>query len=237
MVLVFPRFDSSSGDGTMESKMSGPAALCALAVAMTYWAVPATAEVVIQAERAATRTEGGPMPGGGWNLWSNGSVGQPVRIAAPGTHQFVVRAWGSPAAGVWPEMALLVDGRAVKTVKVDRADPRDYQFTVDLAAGVHEVAAAFLNDAVIDTEDRNLYLQRITIRRPAGGTEPVLLTAKELAEATEAREREIVAQTQSAIEKHRKADATIRVVNAAGHPAAGAKVSVEQHFRESPGKS
>ncbi|HUT88469.1 MAG TPA: hypothetical protein VMY37_03145 [Thermoguttaceae bacterium] len=66
----------------LNRNMSRPAAFCALTVAMMYWPVPATAEVVIQAERAATRTEGGPMPGGRWNLWTGGSVGQPVRIAA-----------------------------------------------------------------------------------------------------------------------------------------------------------
>ena len=212
----------------LDRNMTGPAVFCGLTVAMMYGAVPAAAEIEIQAERAAIRSEGGPMPAGGWNLWSNGSVGQPVRIAAKGKHQVVVRAWGSPAAGVWPEMALLVDGRAVKTVTVERADPQDYQFTVDLTAGIHEIAAGFLNDAVIDKEDRNLYLQRITIRAPADGAEPALLTAEELAEAAEAREREIVGRTQSAIEKHRKADATIRVVDPGGSPVAGAKVSVEQ---------
>ena len=51
--------------------------------------------------------------------------GKAVRIGAAGTYQVVVRAWGSPAAGVWPEMALVVDGRAVKTVNVGRADPQD----------------------------------------------------------------------------------------------------------------
>jgi endo-1,4-beta-xylanase len=168
------------------------------------------------------------MSAGGWNLWTDGSVGQPVRIAAPASCRVVLRAWGSPAAGVWPEMALLVDGRAVDTVFVERADPQDCQFTVDLTAGIHEIAAAFLNDAVTDKEDRNLYLQRITIRAPAGGAEPALLTAEELAEAAEAREREIVAGTRPAIEKHRKTDATIRVVDAGGGPVAGAKVSVEQ---------
>ncbi len=212
----------------LDRNMRGPAVFYGLTVAMMCWAVPATAEVVIQAEQAAIRTEGGPMPDGGWSLWTGGSVGQPVRIAAPASYQVVVRAWGSPAAGVWPEMALLVDGRAVRTVTVDRADPQDYQFTVDLTAGIHEIAAGFLNDAVIDKEDRNLYLQRITIRAPADGAEPALLTAEELAEAAEAREREIVGQTQSAIEKHRKAAATIRVVDAGGSPVAGAKVSVEQ---------
>jgi hypothetical protein len=50
----------------------------------------------------------------------------------------------------------------------------------------------------------------------------------ELVEAAAAREREIVARTESAIEKHRKGEATIRVLDAAGRPLAGAKISVEQ---------
>ena len=88
--------------------------------------VPA-AEVVIKAESAAIRTEGGPSPGGGWNLWSNGRVGQPLRFATEGTYSIVVQAWGSPAAEVWPEMGFMIDGRVAKTVTVDRDEPADYR--------------------------------------------------------------------------------------------------------------
>ena len=194
--------------------------------------VQTEAALVIQAENAAIRTEGGPNPGGGWNLWSNGRVGQSIRVAAAGKYQITVRAWGSPAAGVWPEMALLVDCRAVKTVSVGGAQRADYRFDVDLTAGIHEVAAAFLNDAVIGKEDRNLYLERFTIIPPSGAAEPVLVNKQELAQAAEKREREIVADTQSAIEKNRKADATIRVVDAAGQAMPGIKVSIEQTAHE-----
>lgn len=194
-----------------------------------FWsAAPLSAELVIEAGKAAVRTEGGPMPGGAWNLWTNGRVGQPLRFAAAGTYSVVVRAWGSPAAGVWPEMALMVDGRAVKTVTVRRAEPADYPFTVDLTAGVHEIAAAFLNDAMIGKEDRNLYLQRFTISPPTGAAEPALVARHELAELAEKREQEIMAATDAAIEKHRKADAKIRIVDANGRPMPGVKVSAEQ---------
>ena len=56
----------------------------------------ARAELVIQAAKTATRTEGGPMADGAWNLWSNGRVGQPIRVAAAGTYHVVIRAWGQP---------------------------------------------------------------------------------------------------------------------------------------------
>jgi endo-1,4-beta-xylanase len=188
----------------------------------------AQADWVIQAEQAAVRTEGGPNAGGGWNLWSNGRVGQPLRFAAPGTYAVVVRAWGSPAGGVWPEMALLVDGKVIQTVTVGRPTPEDHRFDVDLAAGVHEIAAAFLNDAVVGQEDRNLYLDRLTISPPPGAVAPVVADQRELALAAEQREQQVVAATQAAIEKHRKTDAVIRILDPSGRPVPGVKVSVEQ---------
>lgn len=205
----------------------GVTVILASAATVLAWNT-AHADVVIPAETATLRTEGGPAAGGGWNLWTNGHVGEPMRIATAGQYRVVVRAWGSPAGGVWPEMALLVDGRAVTTVSVDQAEARDYAFQVNLSAGDHELAAAFLNDALVGDEDRNLYLARITIVPPPGATAPTILTLEEIAEAAEAREREVVANTGAAIEKNRKAEATVRVIDAAGRPVPGARLTVEQ---------
>ncbi len=205
-----------------------------IVLTVLFVALPSTAraELVIQASKAATRTEGGPMPDGAWNLWSNGSVGQPIRVATAGTYRVAIRAWGRPAANVWPEMALMVDGRIAKSITVDRGEPADYRFEAELAAGIHEIAAAFLNDAVVGREDRNLYLDYLKVIPPAGAVEPVLVAKAELAEAAEDREREIVAATDAAIEKHRKADATIRLVDAEGEPVSGVQVKVEQTDHE-----
>jgi endo-1,4-beta-xylanase len=192
----------------------------------------APAATVIEAEKAAVRTEGGPNPGGGWNLWSNGRVGQSVVATAAGKYQVVIRAWGSPAGGVWPEMALLVDGLAAGTVTVGSAERADYRFEVDLTPGAHEIAADFLNDAVIGKEDRNLYLVGITIVPPAGGAPPVLADEKDLFAAAEKRENEIVAATQPAIEKNRKSDAIILVVDSAGKSIPQARVIITQTAHE-----
>lgn len=199
----------------------------AFALVVTGWEALALAEVVLQAEKAAVKTEGGPVAGG-WNLWSNGHVGQTIRITVPGKYGIVVRAWGSVAGGVWPEMALLVDGRPVKTVSVEGTKPKDYAFEVELTIGDHEIAAAFLNDALIGKEDRNLYLARITITPPPGAPDPTFPSVKELAEAAEAREREVVEATKPALEKNRKADAKIRVVDSAGRPVPGVNLTIEQ---------
>ena len=186
------------------------------------------AEFTIAAEKAAVRTEGGPNSGGGWNLWSNGRVGQPLRFATGGNYGILVRAWGSSAAGIWPEMALLVDGRAVKTVTVGGVQRANYRFEVNLIAGIHEIAAAFLNDAIIGKEDRNLYLERFTIIPPPGAAEPALVDKRQWPRPRRNASGRSSPPRGAAIDKHRKADAKIRVVDAAGRPLPGVKVSVEQ---------
>jgi len=202
---------------------------------MAVWvgfALLASAATVIPADRALVRTEGGPLSDGGWNLWTGGRVGQPVQITDAGTYQVVVRAFGSPAAEVWPRMALLVDGRAVRTVIVDRTTWTDYRFEVELPAGVCELAVSFMNDAVVGDEDRNLYLDRFTIKPPPGAADATPVGIEEWARAAEQREREIVAATDQAIEKHRKADVTLRLVDSQGKPVTDARVSVEQTGHE-----
>jgi GH35 family endo-1,4-beta-xylanase len=194
--------------------------------------VGAQAVTVIEAEKAAIRTDGGPNSGGGWNLWSNGRVGQSVMVTAAGTYQVVIRAWGSPAGGVWPEMALLVDGLAAKTITVGSAERADYQFEAVLAPGAHEIAAAFLNDAVIGKEDRNLYLAQITIVPPEGGVPPVLADETELLAAAEKRENDLITATQLAIEKNRKSDAIIHVVDSTGKSVPQAKLVMTQTAHE-----
>ena len=187
--------------------------------------------LVIPAEQAGVKTVGERVDGG-WNLWSNGRVGQRVKISRTGLYTVVIRAWGSPAKGTWPEMALLVDGLEVKFTTVDRSRPADYRFTVGLEEGAHEVAAGFLNDAVVGSEDRNLYLERITIVAPPGAAAPVALAGKEDVEDATRRERAVVAATGPAIDRNRKSDAVVRVLDAAGQPIKGARITVTQTGHE-----
>ena len=98
--------------------------------------------MVIEAEEASIRTIGGPS-GDGWNLWSNGTLGESVAIPESGTYEVVVRAYGSPLGGIWPEMALSVDGVAEETMTVDSENYTDYVFQVELTAGVHTIGSAF----------------------------------------------------------------------------------------------
>jgi len=202
---------------------------CIVVGALLGMASPRTGSgaVTIHAVDAPIRTVGRPS-GRIWNLWSNGRVGGHLRIAGPGVHRVTVRAYGSPAAGGWPKMGLLVDGQTVQTVDVDRAEPADYAFDVNLSTGIHEIAAAFLNDARAGGEDRNLYLDRITVAPPAGAADPAPVEKSELAPEYAAREEKTLRFAEREIEKNRKSDAVVRVVDAAGRPVVGATVGVEQ---------
>ena len=192
----------------------------------------ATNALVIAAEQATIKSEGAPQPGGGWNLYSEGIVGDFIRVETSGKYRVTIRAWGSSAGGVWPEMALRLDGDTLSIVTVGSAAHTDYSFVVDLAGGPHELAVAFLNDAMIGKEDRNLYLERFTITPSAGALAPMLAARGELDAMAARRESELVAATAAAIERHRKSDALIRVVDGAGRPVAGAQVAVQQTAHE-----
>ena len=109
--------------------------------------------LTIPAEQARIKTAGGKIAGGkaegGWNLWTNGEVGDCIEVPADGTHTIVVRAYGSPAQGGWPLMGIAIDGRQVATRTVDKKELADHSFTVKPAAGVHRITVAFLNDAKV----------------------------------------------------------------------------------------
>jgi len=183
--------------------------------------------LTIEAKKAGVRTEGGPCPGG-WNLWSNGTVGERLRFERAGAYEIIVRAHGSPARGEWPRMALVLDGEAKQAVTVDTREFADYAFKLDVPAGLHTLGVAFTNDAVEGKEDRNLYLDRIEIRPIAGAPEPVLADPKELAVEAQKTEDAVLEQARKDIEANRKGDAVVRVVDAVGKPVANASVAVVQ---------
>ena len=189
-------------------------------------AVPASA-LVIKAQEARIKTVGSAAGEGVWNLFSNGEVGEYVRAEVAGAYEVVVRARGTPCKGVWPLMQVTVDGGQGPTVTVGSRDLAEYVLKVDIPSGAHQVAVAFLNDEVAGGEDRNLYLERIEIRPPAGAADVALVTREEWAMAGEFREERALERAAQGIEQFRKGPATVRVVGADGKPVSDAVVTVE----------
>ena len=189
--------------------------------------------LTIEAPKAQIKTIGGASDGV-WNLWSTGEVGEYVDFSAGGKYKVAVTAYGSPAGGVWPRMSLRINGATVDSISVASAKPQVYAFVVTCARGPAKVVVTFDNDAVIGKEDRNLYLAAIEITPPRGVAEPKRVAkeralAKENARAERA-ERAALKQAAVDIEKNRKREATVRVVDAAGKAVSGAAVTIE-HIR------
>lgn len=212
----------------VHSPRPAPILAASVLLVLGIGAPDAWAELVIEAEHAAVRSEGGPAGPGVWNLWSNGRVGDYLEIRQAGTYKITVRAYGSPAAGEWPRMALLVNGMPRQTLSVDQAAPADYVFTAELAPGPCELAVGFLNDAVYGREDRNLFLDRFTIAPPPGAPDPLRADRRAVAEMLERGEQQTLEMARRKIEEHRKSPAVVEVVDAQGRPVAGATVAVRQ---------
>ncbi len=193
----------------------------------------AVSGLTIEAPRAQIKTVGGEA-NGVWNLWSSGELGDYLDLAGAGQYEVAVLAYGSPAGNVWPQMSIRVDGSTIESIDIASVKSKTYTFVVRLPKGPAKVVVTFDNDAVIGNEDRNLYLSKIKITAPKGVADPKIIAkdkalAKENAESEQA-ELDTLEQAAIDIEKNRKRDAVIRVVNVAGKPVANATVKAE-HIR------
>ena len=199
-----------------------PAIAVLLVLTGTAWAL------AIKAESARIRTAGAPIPGGpGWNLHSNGEVGDYVYADKAGRYTLVVRARGTPCKGEWPVMAAVVDNVTGPTVIVDSREFAAYPLTIEVPMGTHVVTVAFENDAKAGDEDRNLYLAELELKPPEGVKEPVMASREDWMALGERREEAALERAAKGVEQYRKAEAKIQVVDAAGKPVIDAVVAAE----------
>lgn len=187
----------------------------------------------IPAQEALIHTCGAKLKDGGWNLFWTGALGGYVRCERPGSYTVTAEVYGSVAKGGWPVMALTVDCIPRQVVTVDWTKPRALSFQVEMSAGTHWLMIWFLNDDwVPNVEDRNLYVNFLEIRPPPGMPAPTLSTAEPWVAQLMEEEQTVLAGLAHAIETNRKENATVRVLDVAGQPVAGAPVRVEQIGQE-----
>lgn len=85
-----------------------------------------------------------------------------VAIPVAATYNIVVVATGTPLGGVFPNVDVLIDGARVGGVTVNSGTFANFTIpNVPLAAGAHPLVLSFTNDAVSDTEDRNVTIDRV----------------------------------------------------------------------------
>ena len=105
-------------------------------------------------------------------MWWNGTLQVPADTSffptastAPATASstITVNAAGNPAGGVNAHFNLLVDGKKIGEGTAGTA-AKDFTFKTDLTAGqAHKVQVQYDNDAVVNGQDRNLIVNKVTI--------------------------------------------------------------------------
>ncbi|HXH04884.1 MAG TPA: carbohydrate-binding domain-containing protein, partial [Candidatus Nitrosotenuis sp.] len=94
----------------------------------------------------------------------------------PSTTTIKIYAAGSPAQGIYPTMELQIDGRVVATHTDIRGNFSnrqftEYTYTSDQTISPGSIRLNYPNDAFINGEDRNLYVDKITINGAVYETE------------------------------------------------------------------
>ncbi|HEY0257785.1 MAG TPA: endo-1,4-beta-xylanase, partial [Candidatus Methylacidiphilales bacterium] len=185
--------------------------------------------VTINADQARIKTAGG-LQNGVWNIWSNGEWGDFIQFKGQGPYRLEIEARGSPAIGIWSHMNVLIDGEAVGSLEVETRELKVFSFPLSSEAGIHRLTVQFTNDFINKTEDRNLYVKRMTVipadgQGEAGLGDEAAWRVSALKRQSE-QEREALAEADRAIERIRKEDAVISIRDTAGQAVTGASVKV-----------
>ena len=98
-------------------------------------------------------------------MGSTGYIEGPVEFAASGRYTFALVARGTKAAGVYPNVALLIDGKSIGAVDLKSTAWHRLSLEADVTGGRHTLRIHFTNDYYDPPEDRNLEVDKVVIGR------------------------------------------------------------------------
>ena len=96
-------------------------------------------------------------------LNSNGRIESQVHVTTAGNYTFEVVAGGTTALGVFPQVAISVNGVNRTNWFLTSTAMTRYAFNIYLGVGTYKLGLAFLNDANPVPEDRNAAFDRLTL--------------------------------------------------------------------------
>jgi len=102
---------------------------------------------------------------GGWMPWDSAMRFRvPDTTPQPGTDTVTVRAATTLAGGVGAQIELRINGVLLGTRLVGNTSLQDLAFTTPAVQAGDRIDVVFTNDAVINGEDRNLWVQAVVVR-------------------------------------------------------------------------
>jgi hypothetical protein len=99
------------------------------------------------------------------SLAATGNIRTTVECAADNDYVFEIVGKGTPAEGVYPVIRLDIDGKEVGQIEIASDSWRAFRIETSLTKGYHELVLSFVNDKQTATEDRNVWLGRISVFR------------------------------------------------------------------------
>jgi parallel beta-helix repeat protein len=122
----------------------------------------------VEAENFATKSTGGLQGTDIWALWSNGYIEHSFSFPAAGSYVVRVTGYSTLVGGVGADTDIRIDGVSQIHKVFNSASISNLDFSINVASGgVHRVAVAFINDAVLNGQDRNLYLDKVGVLLPS----------------------------------------------------------------------
>ena len=110
-------------------------------------------------------------------FYTGGSASFDTTVDKPGLYSLAVQAGGTPAAAVGPIVSIRVNGQETAQLTIAAQEMLSYGALISLPAGPARISIVFINDAVIGTEDRNLFLDAVLLgRQPMVLSDIALLT-------------------------------------------------------------
>lgn len=123
-------------------------------------------KVVHDLKRTATGADFGE---GGHHLWVNGSVYGTYQFPEEGTYEIIARVSGEKADRIGPKIELSVAEKLLTTADVTATledKVQEVRVKTRLKAGKHKINIKYINDIVIERQDRNLYVESIAVVGP-----------------------------------------------------------------------
>lgn len=124
-----------------------------------------TACRTFEAERMAEDHGGPQIRDDEVYMWRTAAIKNRVEFPKDGEYAFIVRGKGTPVAGVYPQIAISIDGKRCGSVTTAGENWGEYFCTANVRKGKREVALAFVNDAYAPErdEDRNVALDWLRV--------------------------------------------------------------------------
>jgi endo-1,4-beta-xylanase len=202
-------------------------------VSLAYAEEPEVSSLTIAANAFNSKTTG-QAEDKAWNLTQNGQIDCVVHFPVSNAYTFIIVARGEPAADVWPQLRITLDGRSIFQGSVDSPEWIPYTFSETVEAGFHEISVAFINDLYQPPQDRNLQVSDLTITAPTPGKPPVQLTEKEFERFKKEQLRKWVQKADQEIDRVRKGKLVAWVTDEKDNAITNATVKVTQTQHEFP---